>query len=211
MILWYGVILSPILLGLKWEDCRTCGGVTEHTVVRTTTWFHLFRVPILLVAVRHGMQCSRCNTWTKIPWSAARTGVRKGVMPLSLARPSFDELRDDLWTLTGKRPTEAEIFDHLEVNPKRGPWDLYTKAWPFLVALFVIALVALPRQAAVVPGDPEVAHGEAHECWVTTSEDAAVNGCRLDDGTIFGDQVGVRTTCYFDEPLQETEDKLWCK
>jgi hypothetical protein len=211
MILWYGVILRPILLGSKWEECRTCGGVTEHAVMRTTTWFHLFRLPILLVGVHHGMKCGRCATWTKIPRKAARTGVKNRVMPLSLPRPSFDELRDDLWTLTGRRPTEADIFDHLEVNPKRGPWDLYTKVWPFLVALLVVGVIAFPRQAGIVVGNPEAKYGEAHQCWLSPTEADAVNGCRMDDGTIVGDEKGVQMTCFFDEPLDKGRDSFWCR
>ena len=132
-------------------------------------------------------------------------------MPLALERPSFDDLRDDLWTLTGRRPTEADVFDRLDVNPKRGPWDLYTKAWPFLVALLVVAVIAFPRQAGIVAGNPEAQHGEAHTCWLSLTDLDALSGCRMDDGTIVGHMTTAEATCFFDEPLDETRETVPCR
>jgi hypothetical protein len=211
MIYYWGVLLRQILLATKWEDCVACGAVTQHAVVRSTSWLHFFRIPVVLTGIHHAIKCNRCGTWTKIPWKAARAGVKKKVMPLSLERPSFEELREDLWSLTGRRPTEADIFDRLDVNRHRGPWDLYTKAWPVLVALLVVAVMAFPRQAGTVAGNPEAQHGEAHACWLSPTDVNTVNGCRLDDGSIAGNVSGTPVTCFFNEPIAETDDSIWCR
>jgi hypothetical protein len=119
-------------------------------------------------------------------------------------------------------PDPAEIFDPVIVNPTKGFFDFYsTKLWPGAVVLILVAGMLSPRTPGtsgigttsgsnpswttptLAPARPAAA-GTAHRCWYTGS---ALNGCQ-DDTTstmLFGSQIGLVTTCWFEEPLDNGE------
>ena len=103
-------------------------------------------------------------------------------------------------------------FDQFLLNPKRGPWDLYLKAWPVLVALVLASSALAPHPTAASPsgGSPatQAAEGPAHTCWLAT--DDSITGCKLADGSLMGYTTQSQTTCYFEEPIAEEATSLSC-
>jgi hypothetical protein len=138
-------LLNPVtFLGSKLDQCQTCGLVGNHLLVRKTYWGHLFWVPVVLLGFKHGMACANCGAWTGIPMLQMRNGMRNQSLPLARVRPDLERMRTQIFDETYRRPTEAELFDRVGVNPRRGAFDLYFKLWPVLVVgLVVLAVIAV--------------------------------------------------------------------
>jgi hypothetical protein len=139
----FGWLKRVTFLGSKLDQCQNCGVVGDHYLVRNTYWGHVFWVPLLLIGFRHGMACGNCGAWTGISMFAMRKGMRDRVLPLARVRPALGEMQQAILDETYRRPTEAELFDRVGVNPKRGLFDLYFKLWPLLVLALVVAIVVL--------------------------------------------------------------------
>ncbi|MEP7158375.1 MAG: hypothetical protein ABI797_03035 [Chloroflexota bacterium] len=137
----FGLLTPVTFLGSKVDQCTHCRQVGSHYLVRKTYWVHIFWVPAVLVGFRHGMVCWECGTWTGIPFLTMRWAMRTGTLPLTRARPDADALRQQIFDDTYRKPSEAELFDGVAVNPKRGAFDLYFKVWPLLVLGVVVLLL----------------------------------------------------------------------
>jgi hypothetical protein len=163
------------------------------------------------------MICSSCGTWTPLTWQSVRAAMKAGRLPLNRTRPNAPALIAAVAAEDGVPPVQPEaVFDRLLVNPKRGPWDLYLKAWPVLVAVLIVAGAVAPRTSAdgsygtgTSPSVSQPAYGTAHQCW--EASDGSINGCRMANGLIDGSSSGTPITCYFDEPLPANNVTLRCK
>lgn len=167
------------------------------------------------------MACTSCHAWTGIGWRQVRAAMKSGFLHLERPRPNAPALLAAAAEEAGQPPVHPSlVFDKLLVNPKRGPWDLYLKAWPLMVAVLIAAGSLSPRSTlATEPGGYSSgsgagtlvvapAYGDAHVCWEAT--DGTIRGCRMSTGTIVGTATGSTVTCYFTEPLSSTETTLRC-
>jgi hypothetical protein len=137
---------QPTFLASRLEECSNCGEIGNHWLVRKTTWFTLFWVPVLLVWVSHGQVCGNCATWTGIPYTQIRAAMKTGTLHIEKKRPNFAARRTEMVDNWGRLPSEQSMFDPLHVNPKRGLSDLYLKVW----IIAVVAIVALVVLSAVL-------------------------------------------------------------
>jgi hypothetical protein len=215
----FGWMRRFTVLGVKLDECQTCGQVCEHVVGRKTNWFTLFWMPVLFLGFSHGMLCSTCATWTGLSFGAVRDAMRTGRLSLDRQRPASTAALE----AEGASLVEARAaFDRLLVNPKRGFFDGYLKAWPVLVAaLMVVGMVSPSSHASISSSSPSSSvstsgqntlytstQEAAHTCWEDTSGD--ITGCRLADGSVMGESTLSTITCYFDEPLPATATSLRC-
>lgn len=209
MIIW-GWLSRFTILGVKLEECLTCGGVCEHVVGRKTSWAHVFWFPIFPYQVAHLMLCTTCHAETKLSRRDVNRAMQTGLLHLDRPRPNSPailEAEAARATETGETPPDpALVFEQFLVNPKRGPWDLYLRAYPFLV-LAIVGVVALGAVmpsilgpgGRAVPTTPPAGTVLPHECW--EDETGTITGCRMADGTITGDVGPSKLTCFFSEPL----------
>jgi hypothetical protein len=214
MLVIFGWMRRFTILGVKLDECANCHNVCEHIVGRKTNWGHVFWMPVLFLGFSHGMACSTCTTWTPLSWQSVRAAMKSGVLPLDRPRPTGPALLAAAATEEGRPQLQpAAVFDRMLVNPKRGPWDLYLKAWPVLVAALLVAGALAPKTPAVAgsngPNGSQPADGSAHQCW--EAPDGSINGCRLVSGSIQGSASGTPLTCYFDEPLPAADTTLRCQ
>ena len=201
MIFW-GWMRRPTLLGSKMDQCPHCGHVGPHFLLRSSYWVHLFWVPIILFRVRHGVACANCGEKVDIRFLQMRRAFRSGALSLpNRVRRDWPAIQAEIWSESGKRPSESEFFDPITANPHRGFFDLYLKAWPILVTALLVFALMLPKQFAQVTGQPEQ-YGARHTCWAD-SANGDLTGCRFTDGIIHGRTASVTLTCYFDEALAD--------
>ena len=217
MLVIFGWLRQFTVLGVKLDECPTCGQVCEHVVGRKTNWGHVFWIPVLFLGFSHGMICSNCGAWSPLPWQAVRAAMKSGVLPIDRHRPNTSAALAAEGAQDGTSPIPSlGLFDRLLVNPKRGPWDMYLKAWPVLVALLMVVGAVSPRTSASSTGSssagtPAVyapATAPASPCWEAT--DGTVTGCRLASGSLMGYTTTAPITCYFFEPLPATATSLSC-
>ncbi len=199
------------VLGVKVDQCQKCGQVCRHVVGRRTRWAGVFWLPLLFLGFSHGMLCSTCGSWTGIPWRQDRAATRTGLLPLSRVRPDAAAVLAAGAAEHEPPLSSAVVFDRMAVSPEKGPWDLYLKAWPLLVAGIigigaVTPLVSGGARPSPSPGTDK--YPTPHTCWVAA--DGGISGCRLANGTIEGRSTGTQTTCYFLEPLSEVSPSLRC-
>ena len=204
----YGWTRQPTILGSKVDQCTQCGLTGPHYLIRKTWWVTIFFVPLLFLRFQHGMACANCGLWTGIPWRQVRRGMKDRRLPLAgRKRPDALDVRERVADETGHRPSEAELYDTVEVNPKRGFWDLAVKVWPVAVVALV-AVIAIGAAMPPGPKPPPAKRPTAHACWY---QDAGISGCRYDSGTMEGYAIGTEITCYFFEPLPTGEWNLSCE
>jgi hypothetical protein len=204
----FGWTIAPTILGSKVDQCATCGVTGPHMLIRKTWWATVFWIPLLLMRFQHGMACANCGAWTGIGFRTMRQAMKTRTLPLpGRTRSNTLDIRDQIAEETGHRPTEKELYDTVQVNPKRGPWDLAVKVWPILV----LAVVAFLVIGAMLPSPPPAAtpgRPVAHTCWLDNS--GYVSGCRNLDGSMEGYAIGTETTCYYAEPLPTGDYTLYC-
>jgi hypothetical protein len=204
----FGWLRRFTTLGVKPDECATCNRVCDHVVGRKTWWFSLFWFPVLLFKWEHGMACSNCGAWTGIPWRAVRSAMKTGVLHLERPRPGALAALSEMAAADNAPPPQlATTFDRFTVNPKRGLFDFYTKAWPVAVVAFFV-LVGISVALNPRPTGPEAVSEGAHECW--EAADGSVNGCRMASGEIVGTSIGTPVTCYFDEAKVESQETISC-
>jgi hypothetical protein len=216
MLVIFGWLRRFTILGVKIDECQTCGRVCEHVVGRKTNWGHLFWFPVLFLGFSHGMICSACRAWTPLPWQTVRAGMKLGLLPLNRPRPNAAAALAADGSHDPSLPVPAGVFDRLLVNPKRGFWDVYLKAWPVMVGVLMIAGAVSPRSSASDAvsssiGTPAVyapATAPAHTCW--EAADGSVAGCRMANGSLMGYSTASTITCYFYEPLAATTTSVSC-
>lgn len=216
----FGWMRRFTILGVKLDQCETCGRVCEHVVGRKTNWGHVFWVPVLFLGWEHGMACTTCHSWTGIPWQQVRAAMKTGSLRLDRSRPAGAEL---VRTGAGEGLPPVHVgavFDRLLVNPKRGAFDLYVKAWPVIVSVLVLAgAVSSASKAPPTYGSSAPTYGGApalydvpgqagHQCWADPA--GAINGCRLSTGAIYGSASGTPITCYFVDGDLATADTIRC-
>lgn len=204
----FGWSRQPTILGSKVDHCAACAVTGPHLLVRRTWWATIFWVPVLLLRFEHGMACAACGAWTGIGFRTMRRAMKTGLLPLpGRARPNSLDVRERIAEETGHRPSETELYDTVQVNPRRGAWDLALKLWP----VAVIAVIAVLAIGAALPPGPEpspAARPAAHTCWL--DDDGSITGCRLVDGSTEGFSTDLETTCYFTEPLPTGDVTLYC-
>jgi hypothetical protein len=199
------------VLGMKMDQCDRCGRVCQHVVGRKTRWAGVFWLPLIFLGFEHGMICTTCRAWTGIPWRQVRVATKTGALPLARNRPDAMALLTAA-AAENEPPLSAQaVFDRMVINPKKGPWDLYLKAWPVivagLIALAILAPIVSPKHASPAGGNGT---GDTpHTCWLDA--DHTLTGCRLDNGTIQGYSTEFPTVCYFSEPLLTSQKTLSCK
>ena len=208
----FGLLRPFTVLGLKLDECSNCGQVCNHVVGRRTNWGHIFWIPILFLGFSHGMICSICGMWTPLSWGTVRAAMKSGRLPLDRPRPRSPEALAAAAAESGE-PVEppSRVFDPFAVNPKRGVWDLYLKAWPVIVAALLVAGALSPQNTAVA-GNGATAPSPgyvAHQCW--EAPDDSITGCLMADGTVDGDTTDSPVTCYFNEPLPSGDGRLMCR
>jgi hypothetical protein len=166
---------------------------------------------VLFLGFSHGMLCPTCGAWTGIPWKTVRESMKTGVLSIDHARPHAEAHLESLISPSGFVPKPAEVFDRFTVNPKRGFWDLYLKAWPVLVAVVILigAFAPKPNTQAANGGGAPTSDGPAHQCW--EASDGSINGCRLSNGSMDGVATGTSLTCYFNEPLPTGNTTISCR
>lgn len=202
----YGYERHGTVLGVKTEQCTTCHVTGPHQLVRKVWWASLFTIPLVPLWFRHGMACTACGAWTGIRWGTMRKALRDRSLPFP------ERKRTDVWEIRqaaaderGMIPNEAEVFDPVIVNPKRGGADVAFRLWPIaallIVGLFGASQVLGPKPTPT-PGKPT-----AHTCYTT---DNVLNGCRYSDGTMEGEAIGTEVTCYFAEPLPTPDWRVYC-
>jgi hypothetical protein len=196
MVIW-GWLSRPILLGMKTDLCSSCKQVGPHAIVRQTRWAHVFWIPVLPFWIGHRLSCMNCGAQQKLGIRQVRAGLKAGSLPLG-PRPEFKDYSRQVFEDTGRTPRESE-FDKVEVNPKRGPWDLWLKTWPVVTIGLVLAVIIFSSRGATVAPTPSGPIIEAHTCWVAT--DGSLAGCRMNSGTVEGVTTGKETVCFFAEPM----------
>jgi hypothetical protein len=87
-----GLLRKAILLGLKFDECPKCHEPGAHMLARMTYWFTIFRVPIVLLWIRHGVLCPNCGTWEWVSFLRMRRALQTGLLPLKRERPGFREV-----------------------------------------------------------------------------------------------------------------------
>lgn len=209
----FGLLRPFTVLGLKLDECSNCGQVCDHVVGRRTNWGHFFWIPVLFLGFSHGMICSICGAWTSLSRGSVRAAMKSGKLPLERARPHSPEVLAAAAAESGE-PVQppSRLFDPFVVNPKRGGWDLYLKAWPVLV---VAILVGGAISAALSPGSAvEAGNGPApspgyvaHHCWEAL--DDSITGCLMANGTVDGETSDSPIMCYFNEPMPS--GRLMCR
>ena len=206
LVILYGWERHATVLGSKIEQCTACNVTGPHGLIRKVWWASLFTIPFMPLRFQHGMACGACGAWTGIPWRAMRAGLQARRLPLPDRRRSgVWEAREAAAVELGHTPTEAELFDTVTVNPKRGGTDLALKAWPIVV----VVLVGLVGVGTVIGPKPTPTPGKptAHTCYV---QDGLVSGCRYDNGAVEGYAIGTPTTCLFAEPLPTPDWTVYC-
>jgi hypothetical protein len=138
----FGWLRQPTFLASRLEECSTCRVIGNHWLVRKTTWFTLFWIPVLLLWVSHGQMCGTCGMWTGMPYRQIRAAMKTGTLHIEKNRPTFAAQRADMADGWGRLPSEQSQFNPLHVNPNRGPLDFYLKAW-IVVAVAIVALFVL--------------------------------------------------------------------
>jgi hypothetical protein len=201
----YGWRRTFTVLGLEIEECGQCGLTCQHVIGRKVHWGTLFWLPILFLGFAHGMICTSCGHWTGIPFLRVRDAMRTGALPLDQLRPHAQEVLAAS-AEEGQPPLNANhVYDTMAVNPKRGAWDLYLKAYPFIVVGIVAVVVGAN---ALKPPPPPTVVVPPHTCWADST--GTINGCRMASGEVVGTSTGNEVTCYFVEPLTEETD-LTCE
>lgn len=87
-----GWLRKAIILGLKFDECPKCHEPGAHILARMTYWFTVFRIPIVLLWIRHGVMCPKCGTWEWISFLRMRRALQSGSLPLKRDRPGFREV-----------------------------------------------------------------------------------------------------------------------
>jgi hypothetical protein len=141
----YGWVRRGIVLASKADFCATCGTVTDHVIVRIATIGTVFWVPIFPVWLSHALICEQCGTRRKLGWRQVRAAMSSGLLPMP-PRPEWPAYARRVFEDTSRTPRESEL-DRIEKNPKRGPWDLYLKAWFIVVPAVVGGLIV----ASLIP------------------------------------------------------------
>jgi hypothetical protein len=137
----YGWIRRVIWLATKPDLCATEADVVPHDLIRVVSFVHIFWLPILPYRVRHVLVCRGCGAETGIGWREVRAAMASGQLPRPPRRDWPGHARQ-VFETTGRTPREAEL-DPIEINPKRGPWDLYLKVWLIVVPAAIVGLVIL--------------------------------------------------------------------
>ena len=138
-------------LGVKVDECSTCGQIGRHKIERQYRWFEIGPVGVVPLWVRHGLECGSCWAWTPLPWRAARRGARTGLLPLpERPRPH----NDASVAAGGPRPD----FDRVVSSRSLDGGTAYLAVWAIAVAI----LIGL----AVQPGGVEGTHAPTTTCLV---------------------------------------------
>ena len=74
-----------IILGIKKDECAACGAIGTFALVRTTWWFTLFFVPVVMLRFKHSMICQNCGAGVGIPFLQMWRGLREGRLPEGIA------------------------------------------------------------------------------------------------------------------------------
>lgn len=103
-----GWMMRAIILGAKLDECRACHVPGPHVVLRKTHWFTLFRIPLVLLWVSHGLMCPECGDTESLGWRQVRQALRDERLPLGRSRPAFEaSVRQHLG---GADPADWETF-----------------------------------------------------------------------------------------------------
>jgi hypothetical protein len=140
-VLVYGWLRRPIVLAAKTDLCTTCRQVGTHAIVRVVQWVEIFFIPILPFWSGHQLVCLNCKASQKLSRKQVREALKTGKLALP-ARPEFKDYARQQFQETGRSPQESEL-DPVEINPRRGPWDLYLKAWLIVVPAVIVGFFIL--------------------------------------------------------------------
>jgi hypothetical protein len=112
VLLLIGWMMRAIILGAKFDECPKCGVPGPHLIIRKTHWFTIFRIPVVLLWISHGVICPECGYVEGINFMAARRALRDGRLPLGRQRAGFEAyLREQLGGV------EAETWEQFGLAP----------------------------------------------------------------------------------------------
>jgi len=119
LVIIVGWMRRATILGAKFDECTNCGVAGPHLLIRKTSWFTLFWVPLMLLWASHGVLCPECGALENVSMLAMRRALKSKLLPLGRQRPRFEAaLREALggadpadWAAFGLEPgaSEAEI------------------------------------------------------------------------------------------------------
>ena len=78
----YGLVTSPIILGVKQDLCATCNVAGPHLIIRRVRWAEIFFIPVLPIWINHRLVCGNCGAETKLGFLQVRQALRSGKLPL---------------------------------------------------------------------------------------------------------------------------------
>jgi hypothetical protein len=85
-----GWMMRAIILGAKFDECRTCHVPGPHLVLRKTHWFTIFRIPVVLLWLQHGILCPACGDYSSISFLKVGRAFRNGRLPINRERPIYE-------------------------------------------------------------------------------------------------------------------------
>jgi hypothetical protein len=103
-----GWMMRAIILGAKFDECRACHEAGPHLLLRKTHWFTVFRIPVVLLWISHGVICTACGDLEGVGFLAMRRALKAERLPLGRSRPRFEELVRD--HLGGSDPADWAAF-----------------------------------------------------------------------------------------------------
>src|SRR5512135_2870388 len=99
---------------MKTDECPSCGRIGPHLIVRITTWFTIYRIPLVLLWVRHRLVCSDCQAEAGLSLRQVWQATRRHRLPLQRPRPNYTVLR--LEEANGLPSDPAAVFDPVVPN-----------------------------------------------------------------------------------------------
>lgn len=91
-----GWMMRAIILGAKFDECRACGVAGPHLILRKTHWFTVFRMPVVLLWISHGLLCPECGDYEGLGFLQVRKAVKSGRLPLGRKREGYENAVKEL-------------------------------------------------------------------------------------------------------------------
>jgi len=85
-----GWMMRAVILGAKFDECQACHLPGPHLVLRKTHWFTVFRIPVFLLWIQHGLLCPECGDYKSLSFLRLGREFRKGRLPLNRNRPAYE-------------------------------------------------------------------------------------------------------------------------
>ena len=112
LFLLIGWMRRAVILGAKLDECQACHVAGPHLILRRSNWFTIFRVPIILLWLSHGLLCPECGDYKPLGFMQVRRALKSGRLPLDRQRPAYEAAVHELvggtspadWATIGLEP-----------------------------------------------------------------------------------------------------------